>query len=128
MCVTRRNPERCANCYQLNDRCPKALCAFCAALLATRRKLQRVIAQVEFLQHQEAVLTRQVQRLERQQDERRKGRTRHQKRVVFQGEDVPLATLAERIGMPYILLRDRIFRYGWRVDEAVSTPRQMRIT
>lgn len=42
--------------------------------------------------------------------------------VEYQGETLTARQLAERTGLPYELLRARIFRHGWDVTRAVETP------
>ncbi|NLG06040.1 MAG: hypothetical protein GX567_19760 [Clostridia bacterium] len=43
-------------------------------------------------------------------------------RVVYDGEKLLLIELAERAGMRFGLLYDRIFRQGWSVEQAVREP------
>jgi hypothetical protein len=43
-------------------------------------------------------------------------------RVQFQGENLTLAELSRKVGMPYQKVRARISIYGWTVDKAVSLP------
>jgi len=47
---------------------------------------------------------------------------RNNRRVVFNGETVPLVVVAEQTGVPYSRLWERIVRRGWDVDKAVNTP------
>jgi hypothetical protein len=42
--------------------------------------------------------------------------------VKYQGREVLVCDLAKRVGIPQDILKNRIFRYGWPVEEAVSTP------
>lgn len=52
-------------------------------------------------------------------------RNRRCNRVVeYMGESVTIAELADRHGMKYGLLMDRIARHGWSVEKAITTPTQ----
>jgi hypothetical protein len=52
-------------------------------------------------------------------------RNRSCNRVVeYRGETLTIAELADRHGLKYGLLMDRITRYGWSVEKAVATPTQ----
>jgi hypothetical protein len=42
--------------------------------------------------------------------------------IEYQGRTVLVCDLAIEVGLPQDILKNRIFRYGWTVDEAVSTP------
>ena len=42
--------------------------------------------------------------------------------VNYRGRSVLVCDLAEEVGLPQDILKNRIFRYGWSVEEAVSTP------
>ncbi|WP_115560025.1 hypothetical protein [Xanthomonas arboricola] len=42
--------------------------------------------------------------------------------VTFEGEELPLALLAERLSLDYYRLHARITRRGWSVEKAVTTP------
>lgn len=42
--------------------------------------------------------------------------------VEYMGSRMPLAELAEVIGMPFLLLSDRIRKQGWTVERAISEP------
>ncbi len=47
-------------------------------------------------------------------------------RVSFQGETLPLSNWAERLGLPYDLLADRVIRYGWPADRAFTEPTEQK--
>jgi hypothetical protein len=50
-------------------------------------------------------------------------RNRRNNRVVeFRGEKMLMVELAERTGLAYGLLHDRILRHGWDVEKAATTP------
>lgn len=42
--------------------------------------------------------------------------------VLYLGREVLVCDLATEVGLPQDILKNRIFRYGWSVEEAVSTP------
>lgn len=42
--------------------------------------------------------------------------------VQYNGEQIPLSFLAQRIGMKYHTLHTRLFKLGWSVERATSTP------
>lgn len=41
--------------------------------------------------------------------------------VEYQGRTMLVCDLAEEVGLPQNILKNRVFRYGWSVEEAVST-------
>jgi hypothetical protein len=47
---------------------------------------------------------------------------RDNRRVEYQGEMLLASELAERHGLPADVVKNRIWRYGWDVERAVSTP------
>lgn len=42
--------------------------------------------------------------------------------LTYNGETKPVATWAEELGIPYLTLKYRVFRYGWDVDKAMTEP------
>jgi hypothetical protein len=42
--------------------------------------------------------------------------------IVYNGETVLICVLAERHGMPTDVVTKRIRRYGWTVEESLTTP------
>lgn len=50
----------------------------------------------------------------------RNRRSSHQ--IVYQGEALTVAELAERAGLHYSTMYDRILRFGWSVDDAMAKP------
>ena len=46
--------------------------------------------------------------------------------VIFRGESILICDLATRVGLPQDILKNRIHRYGWPIEKAVSTPVQQR--
>lgn len=49
--------------------------------------------------------------------------TRQNVKLVFRGRTQCMADWSRETGLPLGTIRDRIFRCGWSVDEALSTPR-----
>lgn len=47
--------------------------------------------------------------------------------VEFRGRTVLICDLAAEVGLPQDVLKNRILRYGWDVEKAVSTPVQHRV-
>jgi hypothetical protein len=47
--------------------------------------------------------------------------------IIFNGETVLISVLAERHGLPADAVKNRIRRYGWTVDEALTTPVEKRV-
>lgn len=52
---------------------------------------------------------------------------RDNKPIVYQGETVLISELAERHGLPADVVKNRIRRYGWPIEKALSTPVQPRV-
>jgi hypothetical protein len=48
--------------------------------------------------------------------------TRRNRPTQYQGRSVLVCDLAIEVGLPQDILKNRIFRYGWSVEDAVSTP------
>lgn len=42
--------------------------------------------------------------------------------VAFRGENILVCDLALRVGLPQDVLKNRILRYGWPIEEAIATP------
>lgn len=42
--------------------------------------------------------------------------------IKFRGQEVLVCDLAIEVGLPQDILNNRIFRYGWTVEEAITTP------
>lgn len=42
--------------------------------------------------------------------------------VIFRGREVLVCDLAAEVGLPQDIIKNRIFRYGWDIEAAVSTP------
>lgn len=59
-------------------------------------------------------------RLEQQRNSRRN------RLITFRGETLPLSVWAERTGLPYGALRQRISTYGWTPERALTFPRVVR--
>lgn len=51
---------------------------------------------------------------------------RNHKPVMFNGKSVLISELADRYGLPADILKNRITRYGWSIEKAISTPVQPR--
>ena len=47
---------------------------------------------------------------------------RNNRMVFFRGESIPLVVLAEKTGVPYQRLHERIVRRGWSVEDAIRKP------
>lgn len=43
-------------------------------------------------------------------------------RIEFRGESLTIAEWSERLGLPQRMIQDRIVRYGWSVEDALTTP------
>jgi len=48
--------------------------------------------------------------------------TRRNRPIMFLGREVLVCDLAKEVGLSQDVLKNRIFRYGWDVELAVSTP------
>ena len=45
---------------------------------------------------------------------------RNNRKVIYRGKSILVVELAEKTGMPYRTLYQRLFRYGWSVEDAVN--------
>lgn len=52
--------------------------------------------------------------------------TRHNRLITFRGETLPISVWAERTGISYAAVRQRISRYGWSPERALTFPRVVR--
>lgn len=47
--------------------------------------------------------------------------------VTYHGREVLVCDLAAEVGFPQDIIKNRIFRYGWDIERAVTTPVQHRV-
>ncbi len=52
---------------------------------------------------------------------------RDNKPVIYKGETVLIPVLAERHGLPADIVKNRIARYGWTIESALTTPVAIRV-
>ena len=47
--------------------------------------------------------------------------------IEYCGETLPLSFWADKLGVPYHTLYDRLYRYGWSVESAFSEPKRRKV-